>query len=213
MIEHGINKAQSRNTHIENNEIIVFTTDHNPNNPNICGVVKQAFNDMKQCVPLFENKKLVVAKRQPSNLKRILTKANYTSENINCCVSKCGKNCSICKLIVEGNSFQLSPSQEPFHVKYNFDCNSLNLIYAIICDQCLAIYIGETNCLRSRMTTHVQQIKQDNLRQLKVSKHIFQCSGGKFKVFPFYKMPTENVTERRLKEKYFIEKYQPSLNS
>ena len=77
-------------------------------------------------------------------------------------------------------------------------------------------YIGETgDILRNRMTLHRQHIRDKKYQILNVSKHISKCAKGispEFYVVPFYKLKTENETERKTKEKYFIDLFQPELN-
>ena len=82
------------------------------------------------------------------------------------------------------------------------------------CLKCNAQYIGETgNELKTRMTVHRQQIRDANLRVLKVSKHMFDCGKG-FTVFPFYKLhPNVSTVDRRNKEQYFIGLFKPTLNA
>ena len=77
----------------------------------------------------------------------------------------------------------------------------------------MAEYIGQTGTqLKQRLNTHSEQIKHENLRVLKVSKHLYQCGRGNFKALPFYKMRTDNRFEREQKELYFINKFKPLLN-
>ena len=95
-------------------------------------------------------------------------------------------------------------------------CSSSNLIYYLKCNGCSdASYIGETgDTLRHRTTVHRQQINTANLRNLAVSKHIWECAKNcciKFQIMPIFKM-TGSVGARRLKENDFIKKYIPTLN-
>ena len=76
-------------------------------------------------------------------------------------------------------------------------------------------YVGETgDILRNRIRVHRQHVRDKNVRVLHVSEHISTCSKTEpyFSVFPFYKLSNDNVTYRREKEQYFIEKFKPSLN-
>ena len=84
----------------------------------------------------------------------------------------------------------------------------------MICNYCNAFYIGQTgNELRKRMTVHRQQIRDDNLRFLNVSKHIHSCSNGYFKSLPIYKVCEGNNISREIKEKILINLLKPSLNA
>ena len=101
-----------------------------------------------------------------------------------------------------------------FEIRYEFTCKTKNLLYVISCSKCGKQYIGETGTeLRLRMNVHRQQIRDPNLRHLKVSKHIHDCAQGEFTVSPFYKLHTDNQTIREYKEAYFIRKLHPELNS
>ena len=197
---------------------LTFISTHNPNNANIVKVVRETIPYLQtvECLQkVLCEKQIIFAKRQPQNLKSLLSSAKYTSSTNDCVysVNKCSINCETCKLLLEGSTVTFYNSDCIFHVKCSFTCTSKNLIYVITCSNCKNQYIGETGRdLRSRMNTHRQQIRDPNLRHLKVSKHIAQCSNGKFTVFPFYQMKVENKTQREAKEQYFIDKFKPELN-
>ena len=133
-------------------------------------------------------------------------------------MSKCGgKRCTTCEQLIVGNSFHFKSSSYPFKVKHDMDCNSQFVLYALTCAGCGENYIGETKAkLRERMTLHRQHISDSKYRILPPSAHIAQCAQNKeikFTVFLFYKMITEDDDTRRAKEKYFIKKFKPALNS
>ena len=76
-------------------------------------------------------------------------------------------------------------------------------------------YIGSTgNELRRRMTTHRQQIRIPETRQLWASEHISECASvePKFYVCPFFQMKNDSNIERERKEFLFQRKYRPKLN-
>ena len=116
VIEKGIEKAKIRKPQDSKKEdIIVFSTQHNPNNPNVNSMIRDMYNALQNNpeVKGFD-KKLVFAKRRAPNLKNMLTRASYNSEK-NHRVSKCGKNCFVCKLIIEGTTFKFSEEKvSPF---------------------------------------------------------------------------------------------------
>ena len=59
-------------------------------------------------------------------------------------------------------------------------------------------------------------INQTQYRNLKVSKHIYNCAKNispMFTICPFYKLQNQDETFRKEKEDYFIQKFKPSLNS
>ena len=45
-----------------------------------------------------------------------------------------------------------------------------------------------------------------------LSEHNDVCGHGQFQVFPFYKLLSDNVIERREKDKYFIQLFNPGLS-
>ena len=94
-------------------------------------------------------------------------------------------------------------------------CTVKNVVYVIECRGCGEYYIGETNNLRKRTTLHNQHIRHENLRMIPVSGHIATCSDKdpKYFMFPFYKMKCDSILARKEKEKYFINKFKPELNS
>ena len=61
-----------------NRKILPFITTFNPNNSNIYSTIKSSVNFLKNnSVSGFHNIKLIQSKRQPPNLKKILTEAEY----------------------------------------------------------------------------------------------------------------------------------------
>ena len=74
----------------------------------------------------FVKYKFIKSKRQPYNLKRLLTKAKFMS-NYTCEVSKCTKpNCGLCIHLLEGNSFQFNCGMN-FKVHEDMTCEVKNL--------------------------------------------------------------------------------------
>ena len=78
------------------------------------------------------------------------------------------------------------------------------------------LMVAKSNSLQKRITLHRQHFDHPEYRKLPVSSHIPECAKNKdikFKVFPFYKFYNDNEQFRLIKEKYFITKYKPALNS
>ena len=89
---------------------------------------------------------------------------------------------------MEGSEFKFNNGKS-FKIKESSNCSVKNVIYVIKCRGCGLEYIGETgDKLRNRVTVHNQQ--DENLRVLKVSKHLAACpkTDPKYEFFPFYKM-------------------------
>ena len=159
---------------------------------------------------------IIKSKRQPPNLKRLLTRAKF-EENIQIAtINKCNRpNCGLCKCMIVDNSFN-SKYGKTYYVTTSMGFDAKNLIYVMQCTRCDEEYIGETgDSLRHRMTVHRQQIRNSNFRILHVSNHIATCARNcetPFKLFPLYKMKEADTTIRKMKESYFIDLFKPKLN-
>ena len=156
----------------------------------------------------------IKSKRQPPNLKRLLTHAKYSENQNTPIISRCGRsNCGLCKYIIIGEKFK-TKSGHTLNVRVSMNCEVKNVVYVLICNGCQEEYVGETNELRKRITVHRQHIRDPSVRKLKVSEHIDRCASTepKFKVFPAFKMKTDGVADRRLREKQIINLIKPKLN-
>ena len=229
IIQHGIERAKqipieslrtTRNrapTSANNDDIIPFVVTHNPCNPNIFNIAKAnlpILTQSEKLKDLITPNTLIQSKRQPPNLKRLLTKARFDPQGDDkTVVSPCKDNrCGTCKYIHSGHEIT-SKDGTKIYTNANMDCKSTNLIYCIKCPNCKEIYIGQTgNALSERMRVHRQQVRDAAYRQIPLSAHIETCGGGNFLIFPFYKMKSQRDTLRDLKERNFIRKFKPILN-
>lgn len=201
------NKTDSR--------ILPLVTTHNPQNTNVAPIVYQLNDVLKTdetMSKIFKNRKFINSRRQPKNLRRILTKSSF-KETTEFHVTKCqDPRCGTCPYIRQGQSFNFNGKQ--FTVNNNMSCQTRNVIYVITCSGCGELYIGETgSALRERIRVHKQQINVPQYRKLKVSEHLDVCGNRTFTVFPFYKLHNSNTIERRDKERHFIRTFKPKLNS
>ena len=179
--------------------LIPYVTTFNPNNPEIFPDIRQnksvlLRNDRMKSI--YKHKVFLKSKRQSPNLKKILTKTKFSSTQetkFKCNESRCG----LCEHIKEGPSFSFKG--KTFTVKY--------AIYVIECRGCKKYYIGETNNLRKRTTLHNQHIRHKELRMIPLSRHLASCSDNdpKYFMFPFYKMSSDSILERKEKEKILYE--------
>ena len=198
--------------------LIPYVTTFNPHNPEKYPEIRHnkaiLLRDEK-LKTLFSKKTFLKSKRQPPNLKKLLTKAKFSNKNeTKFTVTKCKEpRCGLCKYLKDGSSFNFKGKQ--FNVNSDMTCTVKNVIYVIECRECRKYYIGETNNLRNRTTLHNQHIRHENLRMTPVSGHIASCSNmdPKYFMFPFYKMNSDSIIDRKEKEKLFIQKYKPDLNS
>ena len=228
LIEDSIQKIQSlkrkdllktyETSKDEENNKIPYVTTFNPHNPEIFPEIlknKSLLLRNDRMKSIYANKTILKSKRQPPNLKKLLTKAKFTNQTKKPFeVTKCKElRCGLCKHLKEGSSFNFKGTT--FTVNSDMSCTVQHVVYVIECRGCSKYYIGETNNLRKRVTLHNQHIRHENLRMIPVSGHIATCSNAdpKYFIFPFFKMNTDSVIERKEKEKHFIRKYKPDLNS
>ena len=103
--------------------------------------------------------KFIKSKRQPCNLKRLLTKAKFTS-NYEHTVKNCDRtNCGLRIHLLEGNYFAFN-SGTRFKIHEDMPCNVKNVIYVMKCRGCTEEYIGETGTfLHERVKVHKQHIQ------------------------------------------------------
>ena len=202
---------------IENNSNLTFISTFNPNNPKIFDLVKSGVNTLvENNVNGFKNIRLIHAKRQPPNLKRILTNSLFTNKTAG--VFKCsGSRCLSCQQLLLGILYTFKNVGKQFFLKMKMTCDSRNLIYVVICPTCREEYIGETGTgdskLRDRVRIYRQHIRQPEHEKLKVEKHLRTCGKGNFTIFPFLQLRSNDTDLRREYEDYFIKKYKTKLNS
>ena len=181
------------------------------------GIIKNIFNLLKthrETKNIFKNYNILKSKRQAPNLKKLLTNARFGKNDKPTGVEKCNdKRCRLCIEMIEGRYFQFDP-HNTFEIRTKMNCNTLNCVYVLRCRGCMMTYIGETNNLRLRVNLHRDQINRKT--GLNVCRHINECSGTndpKFEVMPIYKVKEDDENLRKEKEKMFIIKYRPQLNS
>ena len=226
VISEGFKKATSipRNILLTTREkkaedILPYVSTYNPNNTEMFRILKGNIHILTNDQTMREalsTSKIIKSKRQPPNLKKILTKAKFAEQASRTMhkVFKCNRaNCALCDYLAEGHSFNFKG--KIFNVKETMSCDVKNVIYVLQCNGCKEYYIGQTgDKLRSRRTVHAQQIRDPSTRQLPLSEHIDICcrTDPKFTMFPFFKMHSESISARLAKEKHFIKCFNPKLN-
>lgn len=202
---------------LKNNELnkIVHVSTYNPNFDVNQAYMQNAFYYLQeQAGDIFSNMEILSSKRQPANIKQILTRASFNTNPVKVGIFKCNKpRCKLCDIIVTGDSVVFKNANFDFKIKKYMSCDTLNCIYVINCMGCNKIYIGETNNFRLRTNLHRDHaIKNSGLG---VSKHIFNCTynlENKFTIMPFYKINDDNINFRKSMETHFINKFKPELN-
>ena len=175
---------------------------------------------MKQA---FGEHKVILGTRQPRSLRSFLVSSRFSwdppipREPRVVGLRHCAGICKYHELgyIVECLSFTFGP-QDDFTWVYNrlFDCNSLNVIYILKCNNCWRFYIGETHDTKERTRLHISNVNQpDNANCKKLSHHLHTCSKlvqPYFTIYPIYYV--EDRQHRRFVEKRFIKRFKPPLN-
>lgn len=117
--------------------------------------------------------------------------------------SKCfHPNCKTCPHITQTRTFFNTSKNKTFQIKHNANCLSKNLIYLIKCACCGLQYVGETGrTLRERISDHRSCVL--NKKPTSISAH-FNSPGHSIrhlKVTPIELLPTNDVRERRARER------------
>ena len=132
----------------------------------------------KKC---FENKNVILAKRQSPNLLRQLMSAKFdNNENMQNGIFKCkNRNCKICRLyLVECKSFRTA-NNTMWEVKTHITCDSKMVLYFQICSFCeIESNVGKTVNLRLRMNNHISACRIGNSTD-KFDNHVNACQKGK----------------------------------
>ncbi len=203
-------------------DTLPFVSTNNPRNPNLGQTVKSTLETLcnnNRMLKVLNNTKYIKCTRQPKNLKKMLTKAKFTSidREYNTGSQKCqDKRCGTCPFLQECKIIKITSTGRTFKIQKPMTCKSRNVLYILTCQGCKEQYVGMTNdTLAARMRVHKQQIKTPKYRKLGVSKHLAECptdSPIKFTVTPFFKL-NDTKTEGLIKENLFIEQFNPKLNN
>ncbi|CAC5388550.1 unnamed protein product [Mytilus coruscus] len=142
-----INQLRStREEQSNNNDKIPFVITHNPRNFKFIPVAKANLSILGQDEKMrrfINSETLLQSKRQPQNLKRLLTRARFDQKRT-FSVSKCrDSRCGACPYIHVGKRMYI-PNGVSLFTNEDITCKSENLIYCIKCNGCQEIYIGQT---------------------------------------------------------------------
>ena len=62
------------------------------------------------------------------------------------------------------------------------------------------------------VVAELKQVRDASVRNTPCCEHFATCGRRKFKIFPFFKISTEEQTVRLAKEDFFIKLFNPKLN-
>ena len=156
------------------------------------------------------NNKLTETDRTNINILASLLDSNNTNDNTSS-VKKCNENrCKCCKHITCTSVFYNTQKTCEYQINDNFNCNSKNVIYIIICKHCHKMYVGQTSRkLKERLTNHRSDIKLH--KNTPIAKHF---TLPQHKLHHLSIIPILNVESRTINEILKIEKdYMTTLNT
>ncbi len=166
IIREGLNKAaalsreealEPKKPKKEAQDIITFPITYNTMNTKIVSAVLKRYATLKNDPIIgkaFETKPTIAYKRGYT-IGRAVTNTRIEEEESEKILGTftCGRHCTTCKHVNNAPSIVGSKGSVPVEDKFN--CLSKNVVYAITCDVCGDLYIGET-CqeLRKRFLKH-----------------------------------------------------------
>ena len=99
----------------------------------------------------------IIYSRQP-NLSRLLVHSQKISNFTSFFNTKCSKyGCKIC-FIIDNTYNYVKINNFIFPILSNGNCNSVNAIYIIKCNICNNFYIGQTQNIKNRISSHINTI-------------------------------------------------------
>ena len=141
------------------------------------------------------------------HLGRLLCRFKFEPQHINHEVKNCGKTCASCPYLLKAYLYQFNWVNKTFLLKNFFNCESSDLIFVFICEECRIEYIGEKGCLvKERINIYRQHIRRSQLKKVYVlvETESFIC---------FLSMINqENKSIRKSYEDDLMDKFKPWLN-
>ena len=135
----------NKSTKLKNyNNILPFVSTYNPKNSKKFPKVREIYGSLqtwKTLAKTFVKHKLIDCTRNPSNLKRLLSSSNFATNKQTFKTRKCCKSCFCCDYNIEGQLFKFKNWHQLFILKSNFNCDTPNPIYVILCSSCNEEYI------------------------------------------------------------------------
>lgn len=160
----------------------------------------------------FGNTQIVLALKQPPNLLRQISRAEFTStknEEPPPGIITCTRpNCKICSSYLQPcTSFMTSNNVEWF-VRRRITCHSKNVIYFLKCLSCdeKVTYSGKTNILRKRTNTHISGCRTGRTTDI-FDLHVFECNPQHNE--PFFKL----YVFVELSDTKFLDSYEKYIHS
>ena len=139
---------------------------------------------------IFGNANTILSLRQPPNLLRQLTKAEFgrTNPPKENGIFKCtNKRCILCKSYLQPVKSFICANGFEWHIKSHITCKSVNVNYYLECLSCNAkeTYTGKTTIFRSRLNVHISSCRTGRSTN-KFDLHVFNC-GTNPKTEPYFR--------------------------
>ena len=185
VIEKGIHNARlqgpANQSSKETTVPLVSTYYSNYDSGNILSATKNLIENSRntRIQSAFKDVKFINSYRQPPNLLRQITSAEYvtSAENTEGGIKLCGRSiCKLCALYLqECNSFKTS-NGAIWNIKSAITCQSKDVIYFQLCMFCLReSNIGKTDNLRYRANNHMSSCRLGNGTDL-FDLHVYECA-------------------------------------
>ena len=224
VIERALSKVFQPSQKTDNKEQIIMIETFNPNHSYNRKVIKKCTQGSRhpKVLKAFGNTEVILATRQPHNLRKILTRSKFDLRPKVKYKKPPGlfpcRNCTYCQrqYIIPRKSFELMVDGKVFKWTFtrHFTCDSLNVIYVCVNFVDDDFYLGRTKVVKKRTAKHISDIGLKRLTTCKeFIQHIITVSDMKqpyFSMIPFYYVEDDNL--RDFMEKRFIQRLKPKLN-
>ena len=105
------------------------------------------------------------------NLRRLLCRSNFESQNKYQEVKNCRENCVNCPYLLKAYSYQF----KSFLLKNSLNCKNSNLIYVAIYEGCQEVYIEENGLSSERANKYLKTTHKADAVSTLASWKTFQC--------------------------------------
>ena len=195
----------------------VFAVTHDPRLPSVSNLQAKHWRAMvsrnQYLKEVFPAPALTAYRRQP-NLRSYLirakvSKGRYPTRNQRG-MKKCNRqDCTACPYVLECKDIKINGI--PWKINKSLNCNSHNLVYAIICkkEHCKQTYIGETKrLLKFRLSDHRGYVNTMD-RQQATGQH-FTSAGhslADLAIVAIEQVKKQDVLYRKQREEYHIRRF------
>ena len=225
VIKYSMSKIFQPTQRDNNKELTPFIYTFNPNHCFNRETIKDCLkkSNHPKIKRVFSKSNVVIATRQPKNLKKMLTRAKFELSPIiipqkPAGLYPCG-NCTYCArgYIIPATEFTIPCRNSVITWTYTryFSCQSMNVLYILKNDYDNDFYLGKTKNVKTRVAKHISDVfhpENSNCREL--CEHLRKITNMVepfFRYYPFFYADDPGV--RDFMEKRFTRRFKPKLNS